>query len=243
VGITLQNGVEATVRPAEQNAILVNGEAWDFPTVNSVVQALTTQSVEVVINATLPFGAGFGMSGASALATALALDVSLGLNRSRADLAMVAHIAEVTCGTGLGDVCGQVVGGFRIRRELGHPLASEPLDISEERLYFRVFGPLETKGIIGDDEKIQRINKAGDQALEAVRRTATLGLPELIEISCRFASQSGLLTSEKVTDTIHEIERDGGNASMVMLGESVYADIPFPGCQTGIIGRTGAMVL
>jgi len=243
VGITLDSGAVATVRSATRFRISVNGKKRDFPTVETVVRNLTTHPVDVSINAALPYGAGFGMSGASALATALALDAALGLNRSREELAMAAHVAEVENGTGLGDVCGQIVGGFRIRRKMGHPLESEPLDIHRDHLYFRIFGTLETKTIIADSGKIRHINEAGDRALRKISKCEPMELPDLIKISFQFARESGLLVSDRVSGSIEEIQKAGGNASMVMLGESVFADTPFPGCQTGTIGKTGATVL
>ena len=60
----------------------------------------------------LPLGYWFGISGASALATAYALNRLLKLKKSNKELAIIAHIAEVESKTGLGDVTNQYYWGF-----------------------------------------------------------------------------------------------------------------------------------
>ena len=60
-----------------------NGSVIHFPTVVSVIQKLTPESVRVDIDSSLPLGCGFGLSGAASLATAYALN---GLLRTMANL-------------------------------------------------------------------------------------------------------------------------------------------------------------
>src|SRR5688572_17032627 len=105
VGITLTEGalVRARRRTGPGHEILIAGEPWDFPTVRTVLDALSPVPLLVEIEAAFPFGCGFGMSGASALATAFAVNQLLSLNRGRNELGMIAHLSEVQHATGLGD--------------------------------------------------------------------------------------------------------------------------------------------
>src|SRR6185295_1995033 len=117
VGITLTEGAQVRVQRHEGpgHEILVSGEAWEFPTVRTVLNALSPVPLRVEIEAAFPFGCGFGMSGASALAAAFAVNQLLSLNRGRTELGMIAHRSEVTNATGLGDVGGQFNGGIMIK--------------------------------------------------------------------------------------------------------------------------------
>jgi pantoate kinase len=242
VGITLTEGVEATVRRLgrdEASRILVGGEVWEFPTVRSVLHALAPQPVAVEITAAFPFGCGFGMSGASALATAFALNDLFSLGRDRADLGMIAHHAEVENATGLGDVGGQFNGGIMIKTRRYQPLTVEHLPIPKQTLHTRVYGPILTSEVINSAEKLRAINAAGHAALadiQASTAAGTLTMVELFAISRRFAESSALMQSQNVQASIAAARRAGHEASMIMLGEAVVATGPFPGSRSVTIG-------
>src|SRR6188508_152681 len=97
VGITLTRGALVRVRPhtGREHSILVAGESWEFPTVRTVLDALSPIPLHVEIDAAFQFGCGFGMSGASALAAAFAVNQLLSLNRGRSELGIIAHLSEV----------------------------------------------------------------------------------------------------------------------------------------------------
>jgi len=65
---------------------------------------------------------------------------------------------------------------------------------------------------------------------------------ELIKISRTFTKQSGLLTDD-VRKIIESIENQGGNASMIMVGRAVFADIPFETCEKATISSKNAQLL
>ena len=50
-------------------------------------------------------------------------------------------------------------------------------------------------------------------------------------ISKEFAVNSGLLTNKNLINLIKKIEKNNGNASMIMLGNAVFSDIPFKGSK------------
>lgn len=246
VGITLEAGVTVRVSReplAKHSMILVGGEAWEFPTVRSVLASLTQESIRVEITAAFPFGCGFGMSGASALATALAVNELLELGKDRAALGMVAHDAEVGNATGLGDVGGQYNGGIMIKTCRHQPLSVEHLAIPPQTLHYRVHGPILTSEVINSPEKLRHINAAGHEALATIKNTGDrLTMAGLFEISHTFAKDSGLLESDDVAADIAAARAAGHAATMIMLGEAVISTGPFPGSQPAGIVFRGAVL-
>ena len=187
MGFTVSHGVTATVSEAARTEIAFNGEVFDFATVRHVVEALSSRPVRVSLESGLPLSGGFGLSGASALATAFALDAALGLGLDERVLGMAAHVAEVTNLTGLGDVCGQFRGGCLAKLVPGDPLASVALPVPEQAVFYRYFGPIRTRDIIGDPGRAARINAAGGRGAggdrpalgnaECLRRSASTFRP------------------------------------------------------------------
>jgi pantoate kinase len=245
-GFTVRDGVEVTVSRASRASIRFNGRAIEFPTVRSVAGALTPQLLRIEIDSPLPLGAGFGLSGASALATAYAVNTLLGGARSDEQLAMVAHVAEVTHLTGLGDVCGQYHGGCRARLTPGEPLSAPPIRVAERPIYYRYFESIHTRDVLADPARLAGINGAADRALEALAgltRSASVDLEVCVGIAREFAVKSGLLSHPGVRHAIAEIEAAGGAASMIMLGHSVFGTQDFAGAQQTRLSWRRAAVL
>lgn len=246
MGFTVSEGVTAVVTRADETRVTFNGESFEFPTVRSVVGALTTSPVDVTLASELPLSGGFGLSGASALATAFAVNELLELEHTEAELGLVAHVAEVKNLTGLGDVGGQFHGGCLVKLVTGDPLGAIPLPVPEQPVYYRYFSPIHTKEIIGHPERRERINAAADEALATLARLKSARESDFnayIAVARAFAESSGLLTDRTVRDTIAGIERDGGHASMIMLGNAVFSSSPFPDASTTNISRRRVEVL
>jgi pantoate kinase len=243
VGFTVDKGVNVSVSKSNKVRVYVNGKKMRFPTVLMVVKELTNSGVKVEIKDSLPSGVGFGVSGASALATAYAVNKLLKLGKSKKELAMVAHRAEVVNGTGLGDVGGQFKGGFNMKAKKGKPFSGVNLGIKGVNVYYSFFGKIKTKNVINSKLKKKRINKAGDRALKRVKLLRNKTLKDIIRISKDFSLESGLLKNKKVKCLIKNIENKGGNASMIMLGNAVFADIPFKGCKKLRIIEKGACLI
>lgn len=242
VGATLERGVTIEATKADATSIHVNGEDWAFPTVRSVIDTLAKSPVRVSIKADFPFGCGFGMSGASALATAYALNDLFDLGHPPRELAMAAHVAEVNASTGLGDVGGQFNGGLMMKTRRFDPLSVQRITDEEIEVHVKVFGPILTSEVITSPEQLASINEAGSAALDSLKR----GVPNveaLLRMSKTFASLSGLLRSERVANAISAAEEAGGAASMIMLGEAVVANVPFPGSEPVKIINQGARSL
>lgn len=242
VGITLDSGVTVRVsRLAEAGSgtphrILVSGGDWEFPTVRGVLTSLGVPPLRVEIDAAFPFGCGFGMSGASALATAEAADCLLGLKLPRSLLGMAAHEAEVNHATGLGDVGGQFNGGIMIKTRRHHPLSVEQLPIPPQTLHWRIHGPIRTADVINSPEKLRLINAAGHRALKEITSAMqavppSLTMASLFDLSHTFALDSGLLRSPAVAADINAARAAGHSATMIMLGDATVSTGPFPGSR------------
>lgn len=244
VGITLTDGVKATVGRAKETKILVGGEEWEFPTVRHVIANLTGEPVEVTLEAAFPFGCGFGMSGASALATAYALDALLKLHSTPHRLGMAAHDAEVAGATGLGDVGGQFNGGIMIKTRKFEPLTVEQLPLKASKLHVKIYGPIHTADVISSKEKLRHINQAGNEALAEIKAAGNaLTLGRLFDLSEQFAVRSELLANKQVKESIAAAKAAGGHASMIMLGDAVVSTVPFPGSQSVEVHYGGARLI
>jgi len=258
VGFTVNKGVTVTIKKAHdkkhnkkiiiknknRNIIYFNNKKINFPTVDSTIEKLTDEKIIVDIKSGLPLGSGFGLSGASALATAYALNRLLKLKKAKKELAMVAHIAEVENLTGLGDVINQYYGGVLVKYRPSYMFKAEKLPIKNKEVYYRYFSRLDTKKIISDGKIKKRINKAGLKALGKIKKMGKKAdLENLIAISKDFAVESGLLKNRRIKGMIGNIERKKGNASMIMLGNAVFSDKKFKGIKKLIIKDRGACVL
>ncbi|MFB6097161.1 MAG: pantoate kinase [Haloferacaceae archaeon] len=217
-GLALSEGVTVRVAPAETPSVSLNGESVEMPPVERVLSALSAPA-RVEGETALPLGSGFGVSGALSLGTALAAADAFDRPLSENELVTVAHGAEVTCGTGLGDVVGQARGGAPIRLEPGAPgeglLDGIP---ARSRVEYLALGELATEDVITGDT--DRLSAAGADALSRLVEEPTL--PQFMYASRRFAREAGVLT-DRVRGVVADVSEAGGEASMAMLGETVFA--------------------
>ncbi len=215
-GVALSDGVTVTV--SRGSGTRLNGETVDIAPVDTVCDRLgVTASVDA--ETPLPIGAGFGVSGAIALGTALAANAAFDCGKTENEVVEVAHCAEVEAGTGLGDVVAQARGGLPIRLEPGSPRhgALDGLP-ARPRIEYVTFGELSTESVLSGD--IDRLSEAGAAALEELLAEPTVD--RFINSSRAFAADAGLLTDD-VRETIAAVEATGGQAAMAMLGRTVFA--------------------
>lgn len=217
-GLTLSDGVRVSVEPADHAAVEIDGESVEMEPVVDVIEAFEATPV-VHVDTSIPIGTGFGVSGAIALGTALAMNERFEAARTENELVTIAHRAEVDAGTGLGDVVAQAHGGIPIRLEPGAP-GHGHLDAipTTTTLEYVVFDELDTATVIGGDTAA--IEAAGRAALATLRADPTL--PTFAEVSRQFSREADLLT-DRVEETIAAVDDAGGEAFMAMLGESVVA--------------------
>lgn len=217
-GLTLTDGIECTIEPVPETTVEVDGATTDVASVEHVLEAFEP-SARIEIDPTAPIGAGFGLSGAMALGTAIGLNALSEEARTANELARIGHVADVSAGTGLGDVVAQQRGGIPIRREPGAPEHGELDGVpGAGRVEYATLGDLSTEEIITGD--VDSINAAGEAALAGFLERPSL--ERLLGHSREFARDSGLLPDE-LSVVIDAVEEAGGEAAMGMLGRTVFA--------------------
>ena len=217
-GLTLSDGVTVTVRPAEETTVRCNDVPVEMDAVETVLDTLQA-TARVDGQTPLPIGSGFGVSGAMALGTALAVNESFDRRLSENELVTIAHGAEVQAGTGLGDVVAQARGGAPIRLEPGGP-QDNLLDAIPARspVEYHTLGELSTADVISGDTDL--LDQAGKRGLSRVVEEPTLS--SFMRASRQFAREAELLTPE-VRDVILDVNAAGGYASLTMLGKTVFS--------------------
>lgn len=245
-GFTINEGIIVEASKSKRNEVVFNNVSTNFPTVISVIKKITKQKIRLYIKSKLPLGCGFGLSGASALATAYAINNLLKLKKSNKELAIIAHTAEVKNKTGLGDVVNQYYGGFCVKLKPSSHFEVKRLPLSNINVYCRYYSRLPTKSVISNIKIRDRINNAAGDSLKEIQKlikSNEIKFKNVIKISKEFAVNSGLLKNKQTIETIKSIENKHGNASMIMLGNAVFSDKPFEGAAKYKISNQGAYLL
>lgn len=217
-GLTLTDGVSVTVRDAPETSIELNGTDIEIAPVDRVLETLGV-TARVEASTDVPLGAGFGVSGGLSLGSALAANQLFDRQLSMNELTTIAHGAEVEAETGLGDVVAQARGGIPIRLEPGGPQHGD-LDAipARARVEYVTFGDVSTAEVLSGET--DHITQAGATALSRVVGEPTLS--SFIYASRQFARETELLTPQ-VAEAIRAVSDAGGQASMAMLGRTVFA--------------------
>lgn len=215
-GITLTDGVHVTVSRGSGQQL--NGEEIQIAAVETVCDRLDVEAA-VAAETPLPLGAGFGVSGAVALGTALAANAVFERGKTANELIALAHCAEVRAETGLGDVVAQARGGMPIRIDPGAPSHNRLDGLSARpRIEYLSFGELSTERVLGADT--DQLSVAGETALSQL--LAKPMVATFMAAAREFAEGADLLTPS-VSEAIEAVGESGGEAAMAMLGETVFA--------------------
>ncbi len=236
-GVVISQGVTATVQKADVTSILVNHitisrkketVARESPLLSSVIRELGI-TASVVTECTLPIGAGFGLSAAALLATLTSINRLYELQMTNHQIAQIAHNAEVTHRTGLGDVAACQNGGWVVRRGPGVDAVIERRFDQEIPIFAISFGPIHTPTVLGSQEQMDRVSAAFP--LQSPKT-----LQEFFQISRQFAQDSGLMT-QNVEMVLEHCAEERIPASMTMLGNGVFACGPEAGVLLSEFGR------
>lgn len=221
-GLNLTLGATTIIERSDEMQIYLNRELSDAPVSRYVLDKLTKSPVKVMTQLDMPLGSGFGASGAGALGCAYALNSCFDLGMMANQIAAVAHSAEVVNRTGLGDVIAQNTGGLVVRLEPGAPGIGrvDRIPVPSLEVNYVVRGPISTREVLSDERAMKEINSAGIASLKELLAKPTL--EEFMRLSRRFTSQIGI-ASDWALDAIEAVEAAGGMASMIMLGDSVFA--------------------
>ena len=225
-GIRLKEGTTVHIREISgRTRISIDREEREAWITKHLLEKMAPgRSFEVNIECGLPPGQGFGMSASGVIAAALCLSEILG--KSRKEAFEAAHISEVECGGGLGDVAAlmhEVNAPIRIKE--GMPPFGKVIDsgIVFDRMTLVVLGKkMSTAEILGDEVRSKKICEAGDTAME---RFLHGNNKSIFDISRQFAFDSGVMGKE-VAGAIKKLEKNGAKASMCMLGNSIFTDLP-----------------
>jgi len=159
-GLCLEAGVTATITVDTSyigSVIRFNGKQIDLPTVEYVIKGLLKpghSQVIIDLESDIPLGFGFGISGASALASALALNTVFNLHKTVNQVASIAHCAEVVNKTGMGDVSGQCTGGVVMRIKPGAPGTgqTDTIPFSQTEVSWVCLGEVNTASVLGNGD-------------------------------------------------------------------------------------------
>lgn len=180
--------------------------------------------IEVNHSCRVPIGAGYGASGAGTLGATLALSKALGLRLPRERLVTIAHVAEVTCRTGLGDVGAQALGGLVIGLEPGPPPHGRWGQIrlpKDAKVVCGTFGGLPTAELLREKEFRERSKRLGGLALKKLLEKPTP--KNFMKVSHEFAEGLELLDDELRALIDAAIAAGAIGASQVMLGRAAFA--------------------
>ncbi|MGQ9759488.1 MAG: pantoate kinase [Candidatus Methanomethylicaceae archaeon] len=201
-GICLEVGVKTRVRISESTrtelSLTWNGlPLMDSPLAKSVIKRMlnpkTKLSVIAEQRSLLPINYGYGISGASALSFALALNKAMGSPLPLEKIGEIAHLAEVENMTGLGDVSAQIVGGFEVRLKPGAPTIGKVQRLPDPK-YFVIttpVKPMRTSRMISDPNLRKRINEKGETCISAFMNDPTV--EALMALSKDFWKDIGFL--------------------------------------------------
>jgi len=233
-GFVISKGVTAKVEAKEAEAsrisVYINGEpAPEAKTSETVAKKILSRAkgafeVRVEHDVQVPIGAGYGASGAGALAVGLALNEALALRLTYNEVGRIAHVAEVECKTGLGTVAPLMLGGAVVTLKSGGPGFCLIDRIPLKPNYLIVsgcFGPIATKTVLASPRVRRRVNRFGRRTLNQILEDTSI---ENFMASCKkFAVDVGLMSS-RVRRLIDAMEKAGAiGATQNMVGEAVHA--------------------
>jgi len=243
IGCTVEPGITVTAKHTDKNIIVWNGKPIRIPTILSAIQMLTDRFVELSILSDLPLGYGFGLSGASTLASVYAINRLFNLKRSPEDLIKSAHIAEIINTTGLGTVGTLSTGGFLLKTASGIPVFANRLPFERKILYAILIGAMDTPGIINNSVQQEKINLAFDPIfLQLLNIQHPPTLNDIIDSSYKFEINAGIRMDPRVHDKIQTIIRMGNHATMALFGRVVITTMkpqssPYPVKELTIVNR------
>lgn len=178
--------------------------------------------VDVKHEISVPVGYGLGCSGAVALSLAMALNQALDTNLSREMVGKIAHVAEINCKTGLGDVLASYHGGFEIRTKSGAPgIGSIEKITTDSNVILICFAPISTKKFI--DEKLETINGLGGKMVSKLIKSKSYN--DFQDMSLEFAKYVKVMTP-RMDLVINDLQNNGIKCGVALFGETIFTLIP-----------------
>ena len=232
-GFSIQKGVKTTVILSSRNPsnatkfhIQIKGfKTGDVRVSEYVLNEFLANNdnyfADVIHELDVPVGYGLGCSAAVALSLALALNQALDAGYSKIEVAQIAHLAEIRCKTGLGDVLASYHGGFEIRTKSGAPGVGklEKIDPKEKLNALIVcFNPISTKKFLG--EKISLVNGLGGKMVQELVKTKDIN--EFQDKSIKFAKYIKVVTP-KMEKVISNLRKNRIKCGVALFGETIFS--------------------
>jgi len=170
----------------------------------------------------IPVGYGLGSSSAVALSLAFALDQALDTKLDKEMIGQIAHNAEVSCKTGLGDVLASFHGGFEIRIKPGAPGIGRVEKIATEKMSILMicFSPISTNKFI--KERLSQINGLGGKMVN--RLLESKNYEHFQDMSLEFAEYVGIMTP-RMQKLVDNLSKNNIKCGIALFGETVFSMI------------------
>lgn len=231
-GFSIQDGVttRVTVSYAKEShyEISITGyESLDTKVSENVINEFLKISsrkffASVEHEISVPVGYGLGSSGAVALSLAMALNEALGTNLTKEKVGQIAHNAEISCKTGLGDVLASYHGGFEIRTKPGAPGVGVIHKIRSDIVAILIcFSPISTQKFIA--EKLESINGLGGKMVKRLEKSRDYN--DFQDMSLEFAQYVNVMTP-KMNLVVSELKKNDIRCGVALFGETVFTLIP-----------------
>jgi len=171
----------------------------------------------------IPVGYGLGSSGAVALSLSFALDQALETKLDKTMIGQIAHNAEVSCKTGLGDVLASFHGGFEIRIKPGAPGIGcvEKIFTDKISVIMICFSPISTNEFI--KERLSQINGLGGKMVN--RLLESKNYEHFQDMSLEFAKFVDVITP-RMQKLVNELSKNNIKCGIAFFGETVFSMIP-----------------
>lgn len=219
-GINVENGMKTKVQTAEKNEYYLNGKKTKLIVSEKVAEKFRKKSgkkfkAKIIHSTKYPIGFGLGISGSGALSLAIALNKLSETKYSKREITEIAKMAEIECGTGLGDVIAENYAGLIIGEKPFPSQIAEEIKCTEKFIVFGFFKAIATKKIIRSKEWKKKINAIGAECMNEFEKEKTM--QKFIQLSRKFSLETGLATKQ-----IRKVMEKMPKASMSMLGETIF---------------------
>jgi pantoate kinase len=228
-GFSIQDGVTTTVQARKSERKDFQLKITGYKPDNTLVSEFVIKKfldlveenyfVDVHHDISIPVGYGLGCSAAAALSLSLALDQALGTQLSKTQIGQIAHNAEISCKTGLGDVLAAFHGGFEIRTKSGAPgIGSvEKIDTEYNSVIMICFAPISTPEFLRD--KLSSINGLGGKMVHKL--LVSRDTNEFQDMSLEFANYIKVVTP-KMQMVIDELQENKIKCGVALFGETIF---------------------
>ena len=204
-GLTLRPRIVAVATPSVELKVRLNMQEPSLCVVEYMKKVYAERPRVVDINSPYQLGVGFGVSAAISILTAVSLE-STREHASLGNALRTAHVAEVKCETGLGDVIAEVRGGgLVVRIKPGAPGVGEAVSYPIRDRVKVVAAVLSRRLDTPTMLRVyrDRIIKYGRECLEKLLKSPTL--ETFLDLARYFSLKTGMIT-EEVKPRLHPLD-------------------------------------